>query len=252
LETGLGFKLFDRTGKAVKLNENGKALLHKLGKLVEPLAAALVYSKFKSHPERLQIGYAPSFAGTLLSAAIKALKIKYPGTEVDRHDLSSSECIEGLLAGKLHMAFMVRPARNMRRLDFEKVTAFNRCCAFPSSHRFAGKEFVTPKDIINENFIGFSKQDYPEYGPRIRKLFKPYGSPPRIATDYPDIGTLLDGVEAGDGIAIVSADAVMRPAIKIELVPFRTASEAIVVGVVFPKPKSDVVQAFITAAKTAS
>lgn len=251
LEEALDIKLFERSKNAIRLNDEGRLLFKAIRVLIPKLEEALSLENASGHSRKFRVGFAPSFSKSL-PKIVRLFESKMPNIKVVRNDLDSAECVKGLLKGKLDVAFMVRPSRNnMRRLDYEEISKIERCCAVSINHNLAGRPFVMPEDIVDERIIAFTEESHPEYAPRMRAHFKHIGRRPRIICEYADIVSLLDAVEAEEGIAIVPEEAPIRQGIRVKLVPFRTQSEALEVGVLFAIPKSKLARQFIECAKNA-
>jgi DNA-binding transcriptional LysR family regulator len=112
LEDEIGFKLFERSAKSVKLTAAGKtflteaqAVLQRAGEAVKAARAVAT----GSHGE-LHVGYAPSLAVRILPPALRAFQEEMPRVRVKLHDLSIEEMHTGLRQGTLQLA-----ARRRRR-----------------------------------------------------------------------------------------------------------------------------------------
>ena len=125
LEAELKVKLLDRNTQGVRLTRVGHAVLARSRKLVrdaESLRAEAQMIEKESQEEELQIGYAPSPTAVIISRVLSRYHELSPGARLTLHDLTHTEMLSGLKAGKLHAALTIRPAAGeMRGLKFESI-----------------------------------------------------------------------------------------------------------------------------------
>ncbi len=77
----------------------------------------------KESQEELRIGYAPSPTAVIISRVLCRYHELSPGARLTLHDLTHTEMLSGLRAGKLHAALTIRPpAGEMRGLKFETTS----------------------------------------------------------------------------------------------------------------------------------
>jgi DNA-binding transcriptional LysR family regulator len=252
LEEFLEADLFESTANSVILNEKGKVFLKEARAAISHLIRGVQSVNAENQLKELCVGFAPSLASHLLPKAIQLFEQDCPDVTVDTRDLSSAECIQRLSKGILHLALMVEPAkRYMRKLVFEKITSIERRCLVPASHRFSKKRSVSFSKLKHEPFLALAGEDYPEYGARLRKMFKEHGRPPRIAGEYDSVTSLIAGVEAQRGVAIVAASISLGGA-HVKLLQLDPHPEPIDVGVVYNVPLHIVARKFVASIKKAA
>ena len=255
LEEELGVELFWRTAKSLALTEAGKiflievrAVLLRVDQAVEAVRAVASTNRGTLH-----VGYAPSLTVKLLPLTLRIFEREHPGVRVSLHDLSTEECIERLANGKIDLALTVRPpASRMRGLTFEKLATYPIRCAVASTHRLAGRRAVPMAELKGERFIVYSQKEYPEYCEALRDLFRPFGFEPRIGGEYEGVTGLIAAVEAGQGIAIVSASLACLTGERLKLLPLKPALVPFLVGAAMAKKGSKLAQGFVAAAKQAA
>jgi len=107
LETDCGVRLFDRSGKKIRLTQEGKLLLTKTSKIradfreIEVLFEDI--SKLKKG--RLDIATSAVFGTYFLPLTIGKFNSKYPGIEIKLSSINSHDVISMLLAGKVDFGF---------------------------------------------------------------------------------------------------------------------------------------------------
>ena len=124
LEAELKVKLLDRNTQGVRLTRAGHAVLARSRKLVCDAEALRAEAQTidKESEEELRIGYAPSPTAVIISGVLARYYELSPGAGVSLDDLTHTEMLSGLRAGKLHAALTIRPAvGEMRGLKFETI-----------------------------------------------------------------------------------------------------------------------------------
>src|SRR5262249_17945608 len=117
LEDEIGFQLFERSAKAVRLTAAGKGFLAEARGILLQTEAAVKKARAAAHGNagEIHVGYAPSLTVQILPAALRKFQQDHPGIRVTLHDLSSEEMLEQLGTKKLHLALTVQPPRKFLR-----------------------------------------------------------------------------------------------------------------------------------------
>src|SRR5437868_1729552 len=109
LEDELGFQLFERSAKSLKLTEPGKIFLTEARAVLQRAEDAVKAARaIATGSSELHIGYAPSLTARILPPALRAFQAELPNVRVKLHDFSTEEMLAGLREGKLQIAFVVR------------------------------------------------------------------------------------------------------------------------------------------------
>src|SRR4051812_6409059 len=104
LEEAIGHPLLARQAHSIRLTPAGQMLLQEARQLLR--SADLVMERVRASGEgiRLRVGYAPSLATGILSAAVESFTQKHPAARVEIFDLSSVEIRTGLEKCELDLA----------------------------------------------------------------------------------------------------------------------------------------------------
>src|SRR5690348_1090752 len=124
LEEEIGFQLFERSAKSIKLTNAGKIFLTEAKAVLQRADDAVKTARAIATGDQgeLHVGYAPSPTSRILPPALRAFQGELPGVRVRLHDCSTEEMIRGLREGTLQIAFLVRPTAGMLRgLNFEEI-----------------------------------------------------------------------------------------------------------------------------------
>lgn len=255
LEDELGFQLFERNAKSVKLTAAGKKFLTEAKAVLQRADDAVEKARAVAGNKdaQLRVGYAPSLAVRILPQALRIFHESHPKARVTLRDLSTEEMLTGLRDETLHLALMAEPPKKASRdLIFKPLATFSMCAAVSPKHRLAGLKSVSLAEIADQPLIAYSRADYPDYHARLERLFAKAGRSPRIVEEHDGVASLIAAVETGRGIALAanSFDCVAGPRLK--MIPLQPPAEPIVVGALSKKkPPIALVDSFVAAASEA-
>jgi DNA-binding transcriptional LysR family regulator len=248
LEEEIGFPLFERSAKALKLTGAGRVFLDEARAVLQRADDAVRNARAVAIEAggEIHVGYAPSLTIQILPRALRAFQSKFPSARVSLHDLSTEEMLAGLRAEKLHVALMVRPSRNMLRgLHFQELARYPICAALPPKHPLAKSRALNIGQLVNEPLIAYSRRDYPEYHDMLDGLFGK--RKPRIAEEHDGVTSIIAAVESGRGIALVPQCVQSMAGPRVALVPLDPAPDTIPVGAAW-KDAAELVKEFVAAA----
>ncbi len=255
LEDEIGFPLFERGAKSLRLTAAGKVFLAEARKVLRHAEVAVKKAKevAQGGSGQIHVGYAPSPTVELLPCALHTFQNLAPGVRVTLHDLSSEEMLRGLNGGKLDLCLLVRlSAKSMRGLKFEMLREYPTCVAMSLNHPLAKLKQVSPKQIANEPLLAFTRADYPEYHTMLEELFEPFGTKPRVVEEHDSAPGLIAATEIGRGLAIVPSCMGILAGGRIKLRPLHPAPPPLPVGAAYnPKIFPVAAQKFLQAARGA-
>ena len=107
------------------------------------------------HEKTFALGFLTGQEMDWLPEAMRILRDELPNIEVSVSSQYSPDLAQGLLRGKLDLAFM-RPEAQMPDLDYKVILKEPLIVAMPSDHRLASEDAVAIEDIAGETFIGMS------------------------------------------------------------------------------------------------
>ena len=256
LEEEIGFQLFERSAKSLRLTGAGRVFLEEARRVLQHAEEAVKKARLVagSTAGELNIGYAPSLTVQILPPALRKFQETFPKVRVSLHDLSTEEMLAQLQSGALQVALMVRPARrNLAGLGFQEIARYPMCAAASPQHPFAKKKSVTLQQIVGEPLIGYTRKDYPDYHENIEKIFAPVGRAPVIAEEHDGVNSIIAAVEAGRGMALVPSCLACMVGSRLTLIPIAPGVAPIpVVAAWRTKEVSDLVEKFVTATRRGS
>ncbi|MFO1447482.1 MAG: LysR family transcriptional regulator [Opitutaceae bacterium] len=208
LEDELGFALFDRTGKAVRLTDAGRVFLDEVRTVLARIDSAVTAARTVAEGVggELHVGYAPSPTAGFLPEALRAFQRRAPGVRVTLHDQTSPEMLAGLREGRLHAALIMEPPRAAAPgIVFEPVRSHAMVVAVPPAHRFARKRGLTVADVVREPIVVLARNEYPDYHALLGRVLGRRFKEMRIGAECDSGMSLIAAVEAGKGVAFVVA-----------------------------------------------
>jgi len=238
LEAELGFSLFDRSAKSVRLTMAGRTFLGEAQAVLQRAEEAVSTARAIAGARRteLHVGYAPSPMVRIMPATLRAFQGEFPEVRVRLHDLSTEEMLAGVREGKLQVAFLVRPNRDrLRGLHFEELASDSMCLAVPPKHHLARIRAVTLAQISREPLVAFNRSDYPEYHEYLEALFAPTGLKPKIAEEHDSAASLIAAIESGTGVALVPTSFSCSAGPRLKLISLSPTPAPIVIGGVWSK-----------------
>ena len=236
LEDEIGFSLFERSAKALKLTDAGKTFLTEAKSVLLHADDAVKKARAVSAGMNgeINVGYAPSLTVQILPAALRAFQEKFPGVRVALHDLSTEEMLAQLGEKFLQVALTVRPpAKLLRGLKFEELARYAMCVAVAPKHPLAKLKFITLEQIAREPLIAYSRQDYPEYHAMLEKLFAAVGRQPKIVGEHDGVTSIVAAVESGRGLALMPSCVACMVGPRLKLLSLRPALPPIPIGAVW-------------------
>jgi DNA-binding transcriptional LysR family regulator len=251
LEDELGFSLLERTAKSVRLTEAGRLFLTEAQAVLERADEAVEKARAKAGriEGKLQLGYAPSPSVEILPRVLRSFQTKYPAVRVMLHDLTAEEMISQLHEGKLDVALTVRPlGKSARGLNFVELARYPLCVAVPPQHALASAKSVSIDRLLSEPLLGYTRKDYPDYYAEVEARFDGAARKPRFAEEHDSVTSLIAGVEAGHGVAILPCCVSCIAGPRLRLVPLKPAGPPLIVGILRRQKTSTVVEEFLKAA----
>lgn len=238
LEDELGFSLFKRDAKSLRLTDAGRAFLKESRAVLQRAEDAIRTARAvaTSTDSELNIGYAMSPTIRILPPTLRAFKIAQPGVGVKLHDLSTEEMLTGLRKGKLDMAFLVKPNPSMLRgLRTEELSRMAMCLAVANENPLSRRRSLTLAEIARHPLIVYSRTEYPEYHEALKVLFDSAKIRLRIAEEHDSVASLIAALESGNGVALVSESILCVSGPRLKLISINPAPEPLVIAAAWPE-----------------
>ncbi len=253
LEDEIGFQLFERSAKSVRLTRAGKVFLDEARAVLQSASDAVKKARAVSGGMggELAVGYAPSLTVQILPAALRKFQEQFPELRVVLHDLSTEEMLAQLRERKLQVALTVKPpAKLLRGLRFDELARYAMRVAVAPKHPLAKANAIGLAEVAREPLIAYSRTGYPEYHTMLDRLFAPVGGKPRVAGEHDSVTSLIAAVESGHGVALVPECLTCMVGERLKLIPLRDGPPPLIVGAIWQDHgKAGLASQFVAAAK---
>ncbi|RAK62922.1 LysR family transcriptional regulator [Hymenobacter edaphi] len=204
LEQELGFALFERRQRTVRLTAAGELLQTEWARLLAELEAVQRHARQVSAGEvgSLRLGHVGSVAYAWLPRLLAGFTARYPLVQLELREIGAADSQAQLLTYQLDVGFWREPARNPALVSvpiFDEPLAL----AVPAAHPVRADTFTSLAALRDERFILPSLSDEGAYAQALRRMFEGYGYQPRrtITSDFG--ATILSLVAAGLGVAVL-------------------------------------------------
>jgi LysR family hca operon transcriptional activator len=203
LEAELGCELMIRGAKGIELTTAGRVLLDHARVMLLQAEAAKEATRRAAQPAKASfvLGFLTGYEFEWLSAVMAIIRDHLPSTEVVILSQSSPDLADGLLRGKIDLAFL-RYEQNAPGVTFTLLRNEPLTVLMSADHRLAVRNAVRSEDIVDEQLIGVPT----DKSPALRAVTDAYGV--RLGIDLtPDhnvdnISMMLSLVASTGGIAL--------------------------------------------------
>jgi len=203
LEREVGFLLFDRLPRGVRLSAAGKLFLADARRILQDVDEAKRRAECialgKAGTLRIGIATAVAWHGTVVDA-FREFRRRQPNVELVLHHLLSAHQIEAVLSGRLDAGFAATPWN--AALDHYQFAEDRMLLAVPKGHPLTKRGRIRLRDLRNMPFIWFQRWVNPTFYDHMMQACARGGlSAPRIVQEAADRDTHLGLVQCRIGIA---------------------------------------------------
>src|SRR5947199_10517819 len=206
LEDEIGFSLFERTAKSVRLTDAGRAFLDNARALLQNADDAVTKARAvaSAEPTELHVGYSPTPTAEILPKILRAFQRALPNVHVRLHDWSNNAILNGIRDGRLQLGLIVPPAKAsaLHDLRYEELFHVRVCVVVAPQHPFARRRAIPIVEVAAEPLIGLTREDYPGYYDYVSMIFSKVKQKPRVVEEYDSYYGIISAVEAGTGVAL--------------------------------------------------
>lgn len=238
LEEKVGFKLFVRHKKGMRLTEEGALLLQRIQPLLKQFEELSNYIQGiqESTFGNFTIATIPAFSG-LLSKSLFYIWDKHPNVHVSIREGYSHMVISLVRNREAHIGItrlpILSPELNFSILGDDPVRVFLR-----EDDPLAKKERILPKDLENRKLLLLRSSVESGFSQIVRTL-EETGKEPQIIGHSESIFTLLQMTKRGPGICIVPNSSITLAPAGLKAIPFGITDINIPSAVVWLKSETN-------------
>ncbi len=211
LEHRLGFALFDRDPRGIRLTSAGESFLKEAALGVDHFdrAVQLAFSIHRGDRGELHIGILASLTSGFLHSVLRQYREMNDGVTVRIHEGAALENLHRLSSGQLDVCFITGEPEIP---GYSTALLWRECMfiALPSDHRLATKEEVTWEEIRGEAFIVSNRGVGPEILSFLVRRFADLGFRPRIDVQEVSRESLMNLVAIGYGLTLTSTSSLAK------------------------------------------
>jgi DNA-binding transcriptional LysR family regulator len=204
LEQTVGVELFDRVGRSLAPNHQGRTLALGIARALEELDAGVREVREAADPERgeIRLAFLHTLGIWLVPELIGSYRAEHPHARFKLSEKIEDVALAELLEGR-HDLLLTSPRPTNPLIDWMDLLTEPLVLAVPPTHRLASRRRVRLKEVADDPFITTSD----EAGLRtiVDQLFQRAGFSPHVAFEGTDVETMRGLVSAGLGVALLPA-----------------------------------------------
>ncbi|MEM7487624.1 MAG: LysR family transcriptional regulator [Pseudomonadota bacterium] len=216
LEAELGFALFDRIGRGLRITDAGKTYLAEIAPLLDAVAeageAARRVAGGRSGVLRVGLIESGAWAGEAPDALDRFARAT-PDVRLAVTPMGSRDQVAAIAEGRLDCGFLYRQGDALESAGLAAISLRTDEVALAAnvSLDFGHDGPLSAEDIDELAMIGFPRAMAPDYFDAQRAALTRIGLAPQIVQEARDETAMLALVSAGVGCALVNAAAAHRP-----------------------------------------
>jgi DNA-binding transcriptional LysR family regulator len=207
LEQEIGFQLFDRLPRGVRLSAGGKVFLEDCRRILQEVNEAALRGERAARGliGTLRVGFTESASWHgVVPESLREFRRKHPQGDLKLSPLISLDQVEAVRSGRLDAGFVYVPTSD-REMDQVAVGAHEVVLATPRRHPVSRLKRLRLRDLTDTDFVWFPRREHPANYDRLVQACARGGlANPRIVQEAVDQATMLSLVACGLGVAFVT------------------------------------------------
>src|SRR6185436_13425322 len=158
LEREIGFQLFDRLSRGVKLSSAGRLFLEEARRALQQLNEATERARrvARGQSGTLRVGFTENVSWRgVVPDSLRLFRDRYPDAELQLNPLPSLQQLEAVRSGRLDAGFLLNPPKPDRELDQLPVAVHSLALAAPAAHPLGKVKNLRLRDMTHARFIWF-------------------------------------------------------------------------------------------------
>jgi DNA-binding transcriptional LysR family regulator len=229
LEEEIGFELFERLPRGVRLTVAGKLFLEEARHILHEVGDAITRAKriASGQSGTLRIGFVESISWQgIVPDSLKNFRDHQPDVELQLKSLRSIEQIDAIHSGALDAGYALPIANPDHGLEQFQLGIFKHMLAVPNGHQLTEKKNIRLRDLVDTPFVWFPRWAIPNAYDRLMAACARGGlKTPHIVQETAAETMILSLVQCGVGAAFVSSASRWRCPANVTLLPVTDLNE---------------------------
>lgn len=214
LEATLEIRLFQRTGRMLRLTDAGKRLIRRLPRILSTLGDTMESIKQSDEGAILRVGLPSYMSYPVVRDTLKRFRDRFPDVRLFLAELSATEMCLMLNERTIDAAFMTYPTPSFLDAGMESISIWKQpyqiCVS--RSHPIAARPHLTTEDVTDLDFILVPRDYHREHYDYQIEMLRKFGISPRIMhTEVSTTSSQMTLASAGLGGCLLSQGTVSLP-----------------------------------------
>lgn len=235
VENEVGTPLFFRVNRGVKLTPSGRYLYEQLKDVPEQVTRAVEHARAmgRGYSGKLLVGVLEGQEmNKIILSRLTVFNSNYPEMDVHLERNSFSNIRTGLQNGHYDLAITLSfELETIEDAVYKIIMSQRGAFAINRQHPKSGIENLNLGMLKNENFLSISPNESPNGYTLLLKQCANYGFAPKVIRQLSSLESLLLGVEAGMGIAMLDRNTRLEKNSEVRIVPIENSDYSHVVAV---------------------
>jgi len=251
LEKEIGFPLFDRLPRGVKLSAAGKLFLEDARRILAEVQEATRRAECVASGKAgtLRVGFVESISWHgVVPEFFRWFRERQPNAELIPIPMLSLAQVEAIRSGILDAGFIVSMGTLGKELDQRLVAQHRIVLAAPKGHSLTRQTKLRLRDLNDVPFVCFPRRANPAAYDRLMEACSRGGlKTPRVVQEADDHATILSLVSCRLGVALVSESARWQCPRGVALLPIVDLKVVVPFALMWRKDnRSSLLQSFLT------